>query len=695
MSETPALHQYGFLVPRGTVAADPGEAAVAARRIGFPVALKVVSPDILHKTEVGGVVLGLTSEEAVRDAADTMLATVAARSPGARVEGLLVEEIIGGAGGSDGGIEVIIGLRNDPQFGPVIMFGLGGVLTEVLDDVSFRVLPITEEDARQMTTELRGARVLRGFRGRRPVSEKLVVDLLLNAARFGLALGDRLDAVDLNPVLVWEDRHVVIDSKVVLADRPAAKAPGAAATGATAARPLSRRPPDTSHLATFFAADSVAVVGASDTPGKIGHAVLDSLAKHEYRGRVYPVNPTRGTIQGLPSYPTLGAIPDPVQVVVCTVDLEMVPALMEECAAKGVHNLIVVSGGGKELGGDRAAVEAEVQRLARELEIRVIGPNCLGVFDGASRLDTFFQPRSRMTRPQAGPVAMLTQSGTVGISFLEDAEAFGVSRFVSYGNRADVDEADLLTFLGDDPATAVIALYIEGLENGRGFLEAARRASAKKPVVVYKSGRSAPAAHAALSHTGFFAGSYKVVEGAFRQAGLIPVDSYEGLVAASKALALQPRARGFRVAMLGNGIGTIVQALDIMTGTSLRLAPLAPATIDHLRAIYPPFYIVQNPLDVTGSATSEDYRVGIQALLDDPAVDLVMPWFVFQDVPLGEDVADRLRELDLSSGKPILGAAMGGAFTRRMAAEIERVGIPMFFSVSDWVAAARALTPRM
>ncbi len=367
---------------------------------------------------------------------------------------------------------------------------------------------------------------------------------------------------------------------------------------------------------------------------------------------------------------------------------------MEECAALGVHNLIIVSGGGKELGGERAVLEAEVRRLAREREIRVIGPNCLGVFDGPSRLDTFFQPRSRMTRPPAGPVAMLTQSGTVGISFLEDADTFGVSRFVSYGNRADVDEADLLTFLGDDPATAVIALYIEGLENGRGFLEAARRTSAKKPVVVYKSGRSAPAAHAALSHTGFFAGSYKVVEGAFRQAGLIPVDSYEELVAASKALALQPRARGSRVAMLGNGIGTIVQALDIMTGTSLSLAPLSPTTVDHLRAIYPPFYIVQNPLDVTGSATSEDYRVGIQALLDDPAVDMVMPWFVFQDVPLGEDVADRLRELDLSSSKPILGAAMGGTFTRRMAAKIEGVGIPMFFSVSDWVAAARALVPR-
>lgn len=674
MDGTPSLYDYGFEAPRGATAAGPDEAAALAREIGFPVALKIVSPDILHKTEVGGVELGLSSEKAVRAACERVLGTVAERRPEARVDGVRVEEML------SGGLEVIIGLKNDPQFGPVIMFGLGGILTEVLDDVSFRVLPIAAEDARQMVTELRGAPVLQGFRGRTPVSTDLLVKLLLNAARFALALGDRLESVDLNPVLVWKDRHVVVDCKIVLVERPASVAGG--------------RPVDTGHLAAFFTAGSVAVIGASDTPGKIGHAVLDSLAKHEFRGRVFPVNPGRTSIQGLTSFPSLSAIPEEVQLVVCTVDLELVPAIMSECASRGVHNLIVVSGGGKELGGDRAALEAEVRRLARVLEVRVIGPNCLGVFDGKSRLDTLFQPRTRMSRPPAGNVAMLTQSGTVGISFLEDADSFGVSKFVSYGNRADVDEADLLTFLAQDADTAVIALYVEGFDNGRAFLEAARRTSAKKPVIIFKSGRAAPAAGAALSHTGFFAGSYKVAEGAFRQAGLIAVDSYEELVAAAKAMALQPRARGNRVAMVGNGIGTIVQALDMMGNQDLRLANLDPATAEHLRQVYPPFYMVQNPLDLTGSATSEDYKVGIQALLDDPGVDIVMPWFVFQDVPLGEDVAARLSGLDLTAGKPIVGGAMGGAFTRRMSAEIEGARITMFQTVGDWVAAARALARR-
>jgi 3-hydroxypropionyl-CoA synthetase (ADP-forming) len=422
--------------------------------------------------------------------------------------------------------------------------------------------------------------------------------------------------------------------------------------------------------------------------------VIESLAKHDYRGEVFPVNPGTRSILGLEAYPTVSDIPRPVELVVCTVDLAFVPGLLRECASRGVHNLVVVSGGGKELGGDRATLEAEIRRIARDLEVRVIGPNCIGVFDGATRLDTFFQPHERMVRPPAGPVAMMSQSGTIGIAFLEDMASSGISKFVSYGNRVDVDEADLLSYLAEDADTKVIALYVEGFENGRRFLEAARGTAARKPVVIFKAGRTASAAQAALTHTGFFAGSYKVAEGAFRQAGLIAVDSYEELVAVSKALALQPPARGSRVAMIGNGVGTIVQALDILGGSGLSLATLAPGTIEHLAHVYPSFYLVQNPLDVTGSGTSSDYEIGIQALLDDPGVDIVMPWFVFQDAPLGMDIPDRLGGLNRSATKPLLAAAIGGSFTRRLSREIESQGVPVFHSVRDWVAAARGIAFR-
>jgi 3-hydroxypropionyl-CoA synthetase (ADP-forming) len=665
------LTDYGFIQPRNDLAHSEDEAASLAAGIGLPVALKIESPAILHKTDIGGVELALASEDAVRTAYRRIVQAAADHAPQAVIDGVRVEEMVAE------GFEIIIGLKNDAQFGPVVMFGLGGVFTELLEDVSFRTLPISEADAAQMIAETKGARILQGYRGQAPVSPALLVDLLMRAARFGLDLGGRLESADFNPVAVWGEEHRVLDFKLVLAEE-------------AAIRPAFRDV-DTSHIETFFSARSVAVVGASATPGKIGYAVLESLAKFEYRGKVFPVNPGRDEILGLKTYPTLTDIPEPVELVVCMVDLAMVPDLIRECAASGAHNLVVVSGGGKELGGDRAVMEGEVRRLARELDVRVIGPNCIGVFDGATRLDTFFQPQSRMARPPAGRVAMMSQSGTVGIAFLEDMASCGMSKFVSYGNRADVDEADLLSYLAADAETGVIALYVEGFENGRGFLEAAKHAAAAKPVVVFKSGRTPSAAKAALTHTGFFAGSYKVAEGAFRQAGLIAVDSYEELAATTKALALQPRAAGPRVAMIGNGIGTTVQALDILGANGLEAAALAPATLEYLGGVYPSFYMVANPLDVTGSGSSTDYEVGIQALLDDPGVDIVMPWLVFQDVPLNDDIPEKLGRLNRAATKPILCGATGGDFTHRMAAAIEAEGVPLFYSVRDWVAAARGL----
>jgi 3-hydroxypropionyl-CoA synthetase (ADP-forming) len=666
------IRDYGFETPRGGVATTAEEAARLAVEIGFPVVLKVVSPDIVHKTDVGGVALGLESEAAVRAAFSRMMAKVQEKAPQARVEGVRVEEMC------RQGVEVIIGLHNDAQFGPVIMFGLGGIFTEVLEDVSFRVLPITEDDARSMIREVRGRPLLEGYRGQPPVSEALLVDLLMRASRLGLDLADRLDSVDLNPIAVWGSEHRVLDAKVLL--RPEA-------------RPLEIPEPNPSHLETFFKARAVALVGASATSGKIGHAVLESLSQHEYQGQVYPINPTRGEIMGLRAYPNLASVPADVDLVVAVVDLKWVPELLEEMAARGVHNLVIVSGGGKELGGERQDLEARIKAKAAEAGIRVIGPNCIGIFDGRTRLDTFFQVHERMVRPPAGNVAMITQSGTVGCAFLE-AATFGVSKFVSYGNRVDVDEADLLAYLGEDPDTRVIACYVEGFDQGRKFLQTARQVAQRKPVVIFKAARTRQGARASISHTGFFGGSHAVCRGAFRQAGLLEVDSMEELLAAAKALAMQPEARGPRVAMISNGAGTLVQAIDLLDEYGLSMPALSPETVRSLAAVYPPYYLVQNPVDVTGSATSEDYRLGIQALLEDPAVDIVMPWFVFQDTPLDEAIVDVLAALNREGKKPILCGAVGGPYTEGMSRRIEARGIPVFNGVRPWLVAARALAHR-
>ncbi len=661
--------QYGFQSPRSILVTTIQEAVHAAKEIGFPVALKVASPDIVHKTDIGGVILNLSSVDQVRQAFDRIVSAARVAFPQARLEGVEVQEMVAG------GTEIIIGLLDDAQFGPVIMFGLGGVFTEVLRDVSFRVLPIERDDASQMIREIQGYAVLQGYRGRQPVSEEMLIELLMNAARMGEDLAGRLQSADFNPIVVWGDQHRVLDCKMIWhpESRPT----------------LQRAQPNTAYLDNFFKASSVALVGASATPGRVGNAVLDSLLNYDYRGKVYPINPTRNEIMGAKTYPTLQEAPDDIELVVAAVELRLVPEIIRTCSAKGIHNLVVISGGGKELGGERAALEAEVRQLARELGVRVIGPNCIGVFDGYTRLDTFFQIQQRMVRPRPGSIAMITQSGAVGIPFLELAADLGFSKFVSYGNRADVDEADLLTYLAEDPQTSLIAMYVEGFEDGRKFLEAARRVTRKKPVIIFKVGRTERAARASISHTGFFGGSYGVALGAFRQAGVVPVDSIEELLAVTKALAMQPLAKGNRVAMISNGAGTMVQGIDLLKPNGLEIPELSSESLARLRQAYPPYYIVQNPVDVTGSGTAVDYEVGIETLLQDENVDIVMPWFVFQDTPLEEDIVQRLGHLNHRYDKPILVGTLGGPYTIQMSQALEAKGVPVFQGVRDWIAAAR------
>jgi len=666
------LGRFGFVLPRGGRAQDADEAAEIASRVGFPVVIKVASRDLLHKTDVGGVRLGLWTKREVRDAFRTMMGVVHRAAPGARVLGADVEEMV------RGGAELFIGLQWNPQFGPVIAFGLGGIFTELLSDITFRLLPISAQDAAEMLTEVRARKVLEGYRGRDPLSREVLVDLLLRASRMGMSLADRLGSIDLNPIVVLGKEHRVLDAKVLFEE---ASHPIAAAAE-----------PDTRHLARFFDATSVAVVGASATPGKIGYAILRSLLSGKYAGKVYPVNPSHGEILGAKAYPSLSAIPGAVDLAVAAIPLAALPALVGECVEKSVHNLIIVSGGGKELGEEGARLEQEVAGTAREGGVRIVGPNCIGVLSGETGLDTFFQEPERMTRPKAGPLAVLTQSGTVGLSVLEKVADLGVSRFVSYGNRLDVDEADLVAYLGDDPKTRVIACYFEGLADGRKFIASASRVAVRKPIVVFKSARTPAGAKGAVSHTGFFGGTYGAWRGAFAQAGLIAVDSVEELVAASRALALQPRAKGRRVALASNGAGPMIQALDLLAARGLELAKVTERTQAAMKVAFPPYFVVGNPLDVTGSATSKDCDAGLSFLLSDVNVDLVMAWFVFQDAPLDEGIVDVLASLPARfPGKPILCGASGGAYTERISREIESRGVPVFATVAEWLVAASAL----
>lgn len=670
------LKSYGVKVPPYALAKTAAEAVKASKKIGFPLVMKIVSPQILHKTDAGGVKVGVANAKEVKTMFNQILKNVKKYDKKAEIKGVLLEKMV------PKGVEMIVGLQVDPQFGPVIMAGLGGVMTEVFKDVAWRMLPITLSDAKSMIEELKSSKLFKGFRGSVPIDLNMLAQALVQIGKIGVDNASHVNSIDFNPIVVYPKSYFVVDAKIILAKEVNQNA-------------ISKAKPNAEFMEKFFTPQSVALVGASATPGKVGNSVLDSLAKHDYTGKVYPINPKAEEILGVKCYPAVDAVPDAVDLVVVCVDLSVTAPVLEQCAKKGVHNVVIVSGGGKELGGERAAYEAQVKELSEKHKIRIIGPNCIGMFNAANRLDCAFQGQERMVRAKLGNVALLSQSGTMGISFLESADSFGLSKMVSYGNRSDVDEADMIWYLANDPQTKVIALYVEGFGDGRKFIETAKQVmkEKKKPVVIWKSGRTEAGAKQAASHTGSLGGSNAIIMGAFKQAGIISVDSYQELVAVTKALAWQPAAKGNRAAMCSNGAGPMIGGIDHFERLGLELAKVSQKTLDEMKAHFPPTYVIGkgNPADVTGGANAEDYRYTIEKFYEDPNVDIVMPWFVFQDDPLEETIIDHLANFSKQQKKPLLVGGNGGPYTAKVSALIEKQGVPVYDDLRDWVAAASAL----
>lgn len=666
------LQEYHVSTPRGGFVATADEAVRCAGLLGYPVVIKAVSSRMLHKTELKGVLLNVASATQVRTAFEQMQAGFRDRQE--ELHGFLVEEMV------RNGTELIVGVQNDPHFGPVIMLGTGGALIEMLDDVTFRMLPVNREDVQGMIEEIKGNLFLKGYRGQPPLAKEALIEAVLNIGRLGMDIAGMYESMDFNPLIVTAEDAIAVDAKIVLSQSEETCG-------------ISNAQPNIRNLDKFFAPRAVALIGASTTPDKIGYVVADSLINHDFAGAVYPITRGGKEIFGLKSYEGLRDLPETVDLAVVVVGLALVPEILQQCSELHIPAVLIISGGGKELGGDQADLEKEIQRKAGEYGIRVIGPNCIGCFNAENRFDAFFQTHERMVRPRMGNIAFITQSGTYGCSFLEEFEHVGLNKMISYGNRVDVDEADMIAYLAQDPNTQTLAVYVEGMGDGRKFIRAAREAvfSHRKPVVLYKSGRTKRAALAAQSHTGAYGGTYRVYQGTFKQAGILAVDSFEELTAVTKVLSMQPPATGPGISMVSNGAGPMVNAIDMLDKYGLEFARLQPATVKKMQDQFPPFYICTNPVDVTGSATSDDYRFAMECLLDDPDVHVIMNWFVFQDTPLDEGIVAVLDKIGSMSDKPIICGAVGGPYTEKMSKAIEAVGVPVFRTAHTWIAAANAL----
>jgi len=462
------------------------------------------------------------------------------------------------------------------------------------------------------------------------------------------------------------------------------------------------------QMNVFFEPESVAVIGASRKIHKAGHVIFKNFAENKrrgvFKGELYPVNPKEEYILGFKCYPSLSEIPGKVDLIVVVVPVPVVPDIMREAAAKGVKAAVIITAGFSEIGNHE--LEREVTEIAKKAGIRVLGPNCLGVYDSRTGVDMLFLPETKILstgdemvatpRPMAGNISIVTQSGAFGASALDflTGRQLGVSKFVSFGNKCDVNEAEMLEYLLYDDYTHVILLYVEGIREGRKFMEAAGKVTRVKPVVALKTGKTSAGARAAASHTGSIAGTDSIYEAAFKQCGVIRARDMEEFFDIGKALAYQPPAKGNVIGVITDAGGPGIMAVDECESRGLNVKKFSEETIQKFENLkkegkIPKFATNLNPVDLTGSATSEMFEIATKTLLEDPEIDGIIILGLHHLPALMEDFIDRIANLVKNYEKPVVACDIGETeMAMYVRARFDKYGIPAYSSPED---AARAM----
>jgi acetyltransferase len=430
-------------------------------------------------------------------------------------------------------------------------------------------------------------------------------------------------------------------------------------------------------LNNFFNPKSVAVLGASEAKGKVGYAVIKNIIDFGFLGKIYPVNPKANTILGVPAYPSITDIKDKIDLCVMVIPPKAILESIEPCGKMGIDSMVVISAGFKETGPEGAKLERELIDRARKWNIRIIGPNCLGIVSTPSRLNATFAAKV----PPTGNISILSQSGAILTAIIDYAvaENAGFSKMVSLGNESDVTETEVLKFLGDDPDTAVISGYLEGVKNGSEFISAAKEITKRKPVIILKSGNSNAGARAVSSHTGTLAGMEKAFNAAFIKSSIVRADTIEDLLTYSKAFSCQPVPKGDRLAIITNAGGPGILSADACEKSGVKIAAFGDNTIKKLRETLPPICSIYNPVDVVGDADSKRYFSALTAVAEDENVDGILTILTPQEMTDAAGTAEILVETSKKFNKTIFTSFMGKDAVKEGVALLDKNKIPNLF----------------
>jgi acyl-CoA synthetase (NDP forming) len=567
------LEKFGIALPPERFLAQPDDIVAAARSLGFPVVLKGVGARLMHKTDRGLVHLNLVDASAVKKAVGAII-----NAAGEDLDGFVLQPHINGRR------EFVAGLFRDSQFGPVVMFGIGGVFTEAFADVSFRLAPLTEDDAAEMLNEIQGKALLGDFRGEKAVHKDEVINTLIGLSNIG-ETHPEISEIDINPLLVTpQGRVVAVDALVV--------------TGGDAPETEYLPPIAPDAIGSLFYPKSVAIVGASSQIGKWGHTLLANTVSGGYKHPIYPVNPKGGTIAGLKVFRSLTEIPEKIGLAAVTIPANRVLDLIPEFRNKGIRNMLLISSGFGESGDDGKQLEQELVKAAHDAGVLVLGPNTMGICNPHNNLYCTGSP----VMPRPGSTAMVAQSGNMGIQLLAFAEqqGIGIRAFCGSGNEAMMTIEDYLDGFEVDDLTRTVILYVESVKNGRRFFDSARRVGLKKPIVLLKGGRSDAGNRAAASHTGAMTSAIKIFEAVCRQAGIVlapkPMDLLD-LAAAFSSLPL-PEGRRAAIVTLGGGWGVVTA--DLCAEYGLEVPELSARLVAKLDRMLPSYWSRSNPIDLVG-----------------------------------------------------------------------------------------------
>ena len=570
----------------------------ACNKTGFPIVLKAAGTNILHKTEAGLVQVGLNNKSQVFDAVKIMK-----NNAGDNIESFLVQPVIAGKR------EFVAGMFKDPQFGPVIVFGLGGILTEALNDVVFKIAPLNDADIEDMFDQISAQKLLDDFRGEKKVDKDAVKQVLKALSDIAINYPD-IKEIDINPLIIQPDGSpIAVDGLIVLEK--------ARDTEVDKIYDI-----DLTVLGSCYYPKSLAFIGASATPGKWGHMLLTNTLSRNYKGEVYLVNPKGGKIAGRHVYKSVIDIERNIDLAVVTIPADRVIDLIPDLKKKNIKGILLITSGFREVGEQGAKLEEELMKIAYDAGILVLGPNTMGICN--PHID--FYCSAVHAYPLPGSTALVCQSGNMGTQLLAFAvqQDIGIRGFSGSGNEAMVTIEDYMESFEEDELTKIVVLYIESIKNGKRFFNSAARISKQKPVVVLKGGRTSTGEKAASSHTGAMASDAKVFNAACRQAGIIQVDQPMELLDLSAVFSSLPLPKGKRVAIMTLGGGWGVITADLCAEHGLEVPELSSDIIKKLDTILPTYWSHGNPIDIVGENDPNIPKTCLEELLKWDGCDAVI-----------------------------------------------------------------------